>query len=117
MSSLAARFVSKTKYVSERPYNVPRGGQYGDRHTRLVIPKGCRLIKSICFSASGGAKFCIYRNEELVATLFNSITVKNVLYNLPISLSSKDTILLTYENMDLAAFDMYATVEFEEKRK
>lgn len=101
---------SKTKYQSN---HVPDVAIFAYVTTNITTPNGYRTIKSISFTSSGQGKYFVYRNEELVATLFSSALNKNVFYNLPIKIGKKDIVGLKCQNMDLSPKDMYYTVEFE----
>lgn len=65
----------------------------------------------ISFSASGLAKFFIYKNGEVLATLFNSKYNLNVEYQHPVRFYEKDRIEFGFLNRDSCVQDLYASYE------
>jgi hypothetical protein len=102
--------ILKNKYVSKMACKIEPNTS---RFLEIPIPSGFNYIKSIHLSSSGTGKYFIFKNEELIATLFDSIRNRNVEYKIPISLLPKDMIVLRFQNNETYhPMDMYSTIEF-----
>lgn len=71
-------------------------------------------VVTVHMSASGQAKYEVFRNEELVATLFSGSgqAPKQAELNLPFPVAyGKDRVYVKFYNYDRCAQDMYASVQ------
>lgn len=93
------------KYFNERPCAV-LAGEVAERAYTADAPT---TLKSISLSASGRGRFELWRNSELVATLFSTTGNLNPSYPFDINLETGDKFLIKLANIDNMAQDMYAS--------
>lgn len=94
-------------------YSVPRF-----KHLDMLIlepytTNGRKLTK-LNFSASGIGKFIIIKNDEHLATLFNSHMNLNVQYMHDLDIKSEDRVIFRFDNRDTMDMDMYVGFEVED---
>lgn len=64
------------------------------------------FVTNLHFSSSGPGKFYIYKNGELMATLFNTPYIRNTSYFHPIRVQPEDRIEVGVQNRDYQTQDM-----------
>lgn len=69
-------------------------------------------VKSLHMSSSVFCKFEVLLNDYPIATLFTTPQSLQTTYNLPVHLSSSDSLKLRILNRDMLHADVYATVEY-----